>query len=435
MSQFRLARISLILAALGLNAAPALLTSAHAAEKPAVAATPGEVVRPDMFKLLEPAKTKALLDAKKFDEVQANIASAAALPNLTSFESYIVERSRLSLGLASKNDALTVPALEAMLKSEHLPKPERANFINALAGTYYEQKNYPKAIEWFKVVKAESAAADKGHRPLSRAYYLSQDYANAKAELDKLVAESEAANAVPSKEDLRLQLDVNARLKDRAGYAAVLEKLVANYPTDEYWTDLVRRIPNKPGFRPALQLDVFRLQAAVQKAMAADEYVEMTELALLGTFYTEAKNTMDAGFAKGVLGKGAEAGKQKALHEKANKAAADDVKNIAASDAIVRASKNGQGMVNQGYAYVTMGQFDKGIDLIEKGIAKGGLKIPEDAKLRLAEAYVKAGNKDSAIKAFEALKGNDGMTDLARLWIIFLKGPAVPESVAAPAPK
>ncbi|UUZ50126.1 hypothetical protein LP420_09060 [Massilia sp. B-10] len=38
MSQFRLARISLLLAAIGLNAAPALLTSAHAQDKAAAPA-------------------------------------------------------------------------------------------------------------------------------------------------------------------------------------------------------------------------------------------------------------------------------------------------------------------------------------------------------------------------------------------------------------
>ena len=431
MSQFRLARISLILAALGLNAAPALLTSAHAEEKPAVAAAPAETVRPEIYKLIEPAKAKALLDAKKFDEALANINAAAAMPNLTPYEAFILDHTRLSLGVASKNEGLTLPALEAMLKTDRLSKKERADFINALGSAYYDKKDYAKAIEWFKLYKAEDATPDKASRALSRAYYFNGDYANAKIELDKLVAESDAAKEVPSKDDLRFQLDVNARLKDRPGYVAVLEKLVATYPTDQYWTDLVRRIPGKAGFRPALQMDVFRLQSTVQKAMTADEYIEMTEQALLDTFYTEAKNTMDAGYANGVLGKGANASRQKQLHDKATKAAADDVKNIAASDATVR----GQGLIKQGYAYVTMGQFDKGIEMIDKAIAKGGLKSLEDAKLRLAEAYVKAGRKDLAIKTFEGLKGNDGMADLARLWIIFLKGPAVPESVAAPAAK
>ena len=38
-----------------------------------------------------------------------------------------------------------------------------------------------------------------------------------------------------------------------------------------------------------------------------------------------------------------------------------------------------------------MDQFDKGIPLIEQGIAKGGLKVPDEAKLRLGLAYMRAG--------------------------------------------
>ena len=34
--------------------------------------------------------------------------------------------------------------------------------------------------------------------------------------------------------------------------------------------------------------------------------------------------------------------------------------------------KSGDELVNVGYAYVTMGQVDKGVGLIEQGIAKGG---------------------------------------------------------------
>ena len=60
MTKFRLARISLILAALGLNAAPAILgASAHAAEKAAPAPeAPKDVVRPEMYKLIDPAQIK-----------------------------------------------------------------------------------------------------------------------------------------------------------------------------------------------------------------------------------------------------------------------------------------------------------------------------------------------------------------------------------------
>ena len=431
MSQFRLVRISLMLAAIGLNAAPALIPAAFAQDKAAAAAPAAETLRVDIFKLLDPAKIKEMMVAKKFAEVQANVTAAEAFPNLTPYESYIIARMKVALGSATSNDAMAMSALESVINSGRMTKSENADFIQALANYHYNAKNYPKAIEWFKRYQKDAPEPQKVTRAMSRAYYLSNDLASSKAELEKIVSQAETAGKAPELDDLRLLASVNAKMKDMTAYSANLEKLVTLYPTDEYWTDLVRRVPSKPGFRPALMLDVYRLEAAALKQMEADEYTEMAELALLAGFFTEAKQAMDAGYNAGVLGKGADAAKHKALRDKATKNAADDAKTIASGDTSAAAAKTGQPMVNLGYAYVTMGEFDKGIALIEKGIAKGGMKNPEDAKLRLAQSLAKAGRKADAIKAFQQVKGNDGLSDIARYNILFLNGPTV--AVAAPA--
>jgi hypothetical protein len=72
-----------------------------------------------------------------------------------------------------------------------------------------------------------------------------------------------------------------------------------------------------------------------------------------------------------------------------------------------------------GYAYVSLGEVDKGIALIEKGIAKGGLKRPEDAKLRLGMAQLQSAKfKAKATQTLRSVTGNDGAADIARLWIV-----------------
>jgi tetratricopeptide (TPR) repeat protein len=437
MSQFRLARICLILAAIGLNAAPALLPSAFAQAKPAdaaAAAPKAETLRVEMYKLLDPIKVKELMAAKKFDEVQANVTTAEALPNLTPYETYIINRMKLALGSATGNDKMAMAALEYVINSGRMDKGDNADFIQALANYHYNAKDYAKALEWFKRYQKEAPDPEKVRRSMSRAHYLINDFATSKLDLEKLIADTEAAGKAPQLDDLRLLGSAAARLKDMVSYGATLEKMVKLYPSDELWTDLLRRVTSKPGFNNRLMIDVYRLETVALKELAADEYTDMAELALLAGFFTEAKQSMDAGFANGVLGKGANAAKHKQLRDKATKNAADDAKTIDAGDASARAAKTGQPMINLGYAYATMGQFDKGIELIEKGIAKGGLKNPEDAKLRLGEAQVKAGLKDNAIKTFESLKGSDGVADLGRYWVMFLKGPAVvPAAVPAAA--
>ena len=426
MSQLRLARISLLLAAIGLNAAPALVPAAFAQDKaaPAAEAAKTETIRPDMFKLLDPAKVKELMAAKKYDEVQANITAAEAFPAPTAYETYVINRMKLALGSSTGNDKLAMTALEAVIASNRLAKNEQADFIQALGNYYYNAKDYAKATEWFKRYQKESATPDKVRGNLIRSQYLANDFAPAKAELEKVIAEDEKAGKKPQLEDLRLLASANAKLKDMTAYSAVMEKLVQHYPSDDFWTDMVRRTTAKPSFSNRLQLNVYRLESAALKEMAPEEYTEMAELALQEGFFTEAKKAMDAGFAKGVLGKGANAAKHKQLLDKATRGAADDARTISTGEAGALAAKTGLPMVKLGYAYVTMEQFDKGIALMEKGIAKGGMKNPDDSKLLLGVAYAKAGRKPDAIKVFEGLKGNDGMADLAKYWTMYLNGPA-----------
>ena len=72
-----------------------------------------------------------------------------------------------------------------------------------------------------------------------------------------------------------------------------------------------------------------------------------------------------------------------------------------------------------GYAYASMGQADKGIALIEQGIAKGGLKRPEDAKLRLGLAMLQASkSRAKAVQVLRSVQGGDGTADLGKLWAL-----------------
>ena len=435
MFQFRLARISLMFAAIGLNAAPALMTAAHAQKTAAAAAAvvaPAETVRPALFKLLDPAVVKQLMAEKKYADVQARLAEADAVAAKTPYEVYVIDRMKVALGVGTGNDAMAMAALEAVINTGRLQGQEQGDFILTLGNFHYNAKNYPKAIEWFRRYQKDSPTPQKARSVIIRSYYLSGDYATAKTELLAEMADNEKAGKPPSLEELRLLNSSASKLKDTAAYMASMEKLVELYPNDEYWTDLLHRMQNKPGFNRSHELDVLRLQAVASKAMAAEEYVELAELDLAAGFPTEAKRVVDAGFVSGVLGTGSNAAKHQQLRDKAAKGAADDARNIASGEAGAAKAKDGAGLVNLGYAYVTMDQFDKGIALMEQGIAKGITKKGDGYKLRLGMAYAKAGRKVEAIKTLESVKGDDGLADLARYWIIWTNRSATP-ATAAPA--
>jgi hypothetical protein len=75
--------------------------------------------------------------------------------------------------------------------------------------------------------------------------------------------------------------------------------------------------------------------------------------------------------------------------------------------------------VQVGSVQASAGQADSGVALITQGIAKGQLKRPEDAKLRLGLAQMQTGkNKAKAQQTLRSVQGTDGAADIGRYWAI-----------------
>ena len=182
------------------------------------------------------------------------------------------------------------------------------------------------------------------------------------------------------------------------------------------WQIFLGRLQAKPGFSGRLTLDLYRLRLATGNLTTAEDYVEMAQLALQERQAAEAKKILDQGFKAGVLGKGEQAERQKRLLALAEQRLASAPEDLKAAEAEGTTDKDGNTLVRTGLAYTGLGQYDKGIALIQQGIAKGGLRNPSDANLHLGLAYLRAGNKTAAAQAFRKVTGTDGAADLARLW-------------------
>ena len=275
--------------------------------------------------------------------------------------------------------------------------------------------------------------ATKQRQYIVRSYFLKNDFATAKTEVLKDVEAAKKTGVPPSKDELNLLGNVGIKMKDNELYLQAIEELVRYYPTEDYWFDLLNRTRGKKTYAARLDLDMARIKAvAAPSKMESEDYLEQAELAVLGGFFTEGKIAIDKAYPNGAA---IPAGPNKAaiqkIRDSATKGAADDAKNIDAGVASAQKSKDGVGLVNLGYNFVTLGQSDKGIDLMKQGIAKGVSKNPEDAKLRLGYALAMAGKKDEAVKVLETVTGSDGRGDLARYWILYLNKPAATAAAAA----
>lgn len=376
----------------------------------------GESARPEVGKPLQAAQE--LLKAQKYKEALAKVHEAESAKDKTPYETYLIERMRGAVAAATGDTEVAIKSFETAIASGRLSPSEQLKMVQAAAGMHYRAKDYAKAAVWASRYLKEGGTDAQMRTLLIQSYYLNNDCPNVAKELQSEFQAAETAGRAPPEEWLQLLASCYVKHNDNAGYAAALEKLVTYYPKKAYWADLIHRVETKPGFANRLDLDVYRLKLALGILRTATEFMEMTQLALQAGFPAEAKKIIDQGFAAGVLGSGSDADRQKRLRNLAARNAADDQKTLAQSEAEAVAAKDGTGLVNVGFAYVGNDQFDKGIALMEQGIRKGGLKRPEDAKLRLGIAYLLAGQKAKAVQMLKTVQGADGTGDLARLWII-----------------
>jgi hypothetical protein len=82
--------------------------------------------------------------------------------------------------------------------------------------------------------------------------------------------------------------------------------------------------------------------------------------------------------------------------------------------------------VKLGAAYLSYGENDKAIEAINRGVAKGGVKNPDEAGLLLGMAYLRANNKAEAAKAFQTVTKDPAMARIAKLWMLNTSGATAP---------
>ncbi len=404
MSKFRFAHLGLVMAALGFTAAtPVLgLSSAYAAE----------TVRPEIGNPLQQAQS--LMKQGKNREALAKLNEADRVSGKSANESYLIERVRAAAASAAGDNDAAAKSFEALIASGKLSSAEREKFAEGLIGIYMRARDFGKANA------AINRSLKDRNDPKLRAYLVQNYYSMG----NYTQAESELRNMGSLSED-QLGLLANIYLKkgDKAGYVNTIEKLAASYPKTSYWTDLLNRVTTKPGFSNRLTVDVYRLKLANNLLKKPSEFVEMAQLVIQAKAPAEALKLIDKGYKAGILGVGAEAPRHQRLKDLAEKNLADNNKSLAVDEAALVKAKDNDGLLAMGYGLVQAGQADKGLTMMNAAIKAGGLRNPEDAKLRLGEAYAAAGKKQQAISTLKTVGGKDGTAELARYWIMAINHP------------
>jgi hypothetical protein len=358
-----------------------------------------------------------LLKAGKAREALAKAREADAVGGKTAAEQLMVDRMKAAAAQRAGDAGAAVAALESIY--ERVGGGEKGQVAEQLASAFAQARNNAKASEWLgRAVAAGNSSA--GVKQL-QAYLQSSsgDYASIAKEAAGAVAAAEQAGRRPEEGELLRLADAQQRTGATGGYISTLEKLLAYYPKKDYWNAYLARLPRKAGFADRFALDVLRLRLASGTLGKTEDFMELAQLTLQAGLPAEGLRVIEQGYKSGALGTGTEAARHQRLKDLTLKKLEEAKASLSGHAASAAVEKTGDDAVRVGYGMVSLGDADAGIKLIEQGIAKGGLKRPEDAKLRLGMALLQQGkNRERAVKMLRSVGGTDGAAEVARLWTV-----------------
>ena len=397
-------------------------SSPASASSAAGAGEAAPTVRPEIGNLLLDAQR--LLGEKDNKEAAAKVLAAEAIADKTPYELHILARVKGALATAMGDAESAALQYELASQGPWLTQTDKVARLQAMVALYYNAKNYAKAIEWIEKYQQAGGADPAMRMVLAQSHYLKADYASAAKALEIEVGKAISAGKVPEELQLKLLADSLGRLRDQAGHTRVLETMVRYYPSQATWRALISRLWAKPQLATRLQMDVFRLQLAAAGLADETDYTEMAALALQEGSAIEASKVLEQGYAAGVLVAGGKAGELQRLTDKAGKSATEDRNTLEKDIVRARTLPDGLAMFNYGFNLFQLGQAERGVTLMEQGLAKGIARNGDLARLRLVSVYASLKQREKAAELLSSLAGKVepvGLDDCVRYWTLLLR--------------
>jgi tetratricopeptide (TPR) repeat protein len=311
-----------------------------------------------------------------------------------------------------------IPELDAALKSPCMTEADKPARNKILMQMTYQGKDYAKAIEYGKTANQLVVGDPEVGLYLGNAYYLVDDFANARATVQELITRQETNGKVPDEQSYRILQSACLKLKDDACVVEQIEKLVRHHPKPEYWVDLTNSLLRVTKSDKEI-LNVLRLADGVDVMNTPAQYTEYAQLSMAQGLPGEAQAILEKGMQKKVFDAAPrERDRANRLIGEAKQAAALDKSTLDKQDASARAKPTGESDVKLGAAYLSYGQNDKAIESLQRGLGKGGVKSPDEAGLLLGMAYVRSNNNAEAAKAFKTVTKDPALARIAKLWLL-----------------
>lgn len=379
-------------------------------------------------KVAKPMKAaQEAVQKKQWDQALAKTFEAQGIQGRTAFDDYQINEFLGYIYLQQKKYGDAAKVYEQQIASARVPADQLEERLKTLVQLFTVSKTYPKVTDYgSRWIKA--GGSDLDTRVLvGQAYYLQKDYKNTIAVIEAIARDAEKAGKPVQENWLQLVRSSYTNLGNAGGANRTLEQLVRFYPKPEYWDALLDGLIRQKS-TDLVTLNIYRLMLQVGVLTDPDDYVVMTEMLLEDGLPGEAQRVMEAGYAAKVFDTDDKVRADRYARRLADaKAKAEaDRKTLGAAAAEAHKATTGAADVALGLAYASFQEYAKTVEAIPRGLQKGGLKPgtptdPDQAQIMLGIANLKLGKKPEALQAFEKVKGDPQMSEVARLWTIYTK--------------
>ncbi len=315
-------------------------------------------------------------------------------------------------------------AYENVVKQPDIPLAMEINTRFTIAQLYFVMEDWQKGInalqQWFTMTDKPNPDA---YVLLAQGYYQLKQYDKALSNVEKAIAmhnqrqaEKPAAERKPAKEQwYNLARFLYFEKGNTAKTVEMLELLLEYYPKKEYWVQLSHMY----GEQKKEPEQLAAMETAYVQGMLdnSSELVTMAYLYLNREVPYKAAKVMDKGLKDGKI---EGTSKNWEITGSAWRQAQEVAKSIPAMEKAAAKADNGELYARLGNLYLDGDEFNKAIDAINKGLARGGVRRPDTARLVLGMAYFNTKQYDKARKAFNDAAKDKRSETYAKQWLKYM---------------
>lgn len=379
----------------------------------------GPTVSADLAPTLKKANDAAT--AKRWPEAIAAAQEALANSKKTPYDTLVSYQILAVAYNTTNNQAELLKALQGQVDTGQLSASQQNDVLKAMAGLYYRQRNYDQTIAVGQRLISANAADASIYTVVGQSYYQKNQFAEAARFLNGLVTDQEGRGQKPAEQVLQLVRASYNKVDNKDGENKALERLVVHYPKAEYWDALLYGLRNDPKLNERQTMQVYRLMEATKTLKRPGDYSDFADMSLNSGMYGEARRVLESGLAANVFTQATDKGRADRLLASATRQGESDRANLSKMEAEARTSAGGDVDVALGFSLLGYGENAKAAESLSRGLTKGQLRNPAEAQTVLGIAYLRAGNKAEAQKAFRAVKGDELDGRIASLWALHAK--------------